>query len=419
MRLILRLFLLLLVGLPLLAVGLVYLAVDDTALVQGVATLTPAHVQRARWLLDRNDPRTMRPGVLRTIVVSEEDLDIATNYLAHQFGGGASKVALHDGGGVVRASLALPTNPAGRFVNLDLAWRETGSLPRVETLRLGRVPVPAMLCNWLLDRGLAYLQNHQRYAAAADVVRQVRARDGFLTVDFEWNEAAPEQLKAALIGRSQQERWQLYNARLVALAGAPDIGRVVSLERLLGPLLQLAAERGAGGDAVQEYRSALVVLAFYVNGKGLAALVPQARTWPTPRRHVVTLAGRPDLTQHFTISAVLAATAGSPLSDVVGLYKELDDARNGSGFSFNDLAADRAGTRLGAMAVGAASGRERLRQAVAAGLRESDLMPEVRDLPEFMPQAEFVRRFGGVGKPPYQAMLGRIEQRLDALPLYR
>jgi len=419
MRLILRLFLLLLVGLPLLAVGLVYLAVDDTALVQGVATLTPAHVQRARWLLDRNDPRTMRPGVLRTIVVSEEDLDIATNYLAHQFGGGASKVALHDGGGVVRASLALPPNPVGRFVNLDLAWRETGSLPRVETLRLGRVPVPAMLCNWLLDRGLAYLQNHQRYAAAADVVRQVRARDGFLTVDFEWNEAAPEQLKAALIGRSQQERWQLYNARLVALADAPDIGRVVSLERLLGPLLQLAAERGAGGDAVQEYRSALVVLAFYVNGKGLAALVPQARTWPTPRRHVVTLAGRPDLTQHFTISAVLAATAGSPLSDVVGLYKELDDARNGSGFSFNDLAADRAGTRLGAMAVGAAAGRERLRQAVAAGLRESDLMPEVRDLPEFMPQAEFVRRFGGVGKPPYQAMVARIEQRLDALPLYR
>jgi hypothetical protein len=71
------------------------------------------------------------------------------------------------------------------------------------------------------------------------------------------------------------------------------------------------------------------------------------------------------------------------------------------------------------MAVGAASGRDRLGRAVAAGLRESDLMPDVRDLPEFMPQAEFVRRFGGVGKPPYQAMVGRIEQRLDALPLYR
>lgn len=123
----------------------------------------------------------------------------------------------------------------------------------------------------------------------------------------------------------------------------------------------------------KENRSALIVLAFH--GKGLAALAPEARAWPPARRHVVTLAGRSDLPQHFTISAVLAATAGSPLSDVVGLYKELDDARHGSGFSFNDLAADRAGTRLGALAAGAAAGRERLRKTLVAGLSENDLIP--------------------------------------------
>jgi len=419
MRLILRLLLLLLVGLPLLAAGLVWFAIDDTATVQEQADLTPAHVQRAHWLLKHNDPRAMRPGMLRTIVVSQEDLDIAVNYLTNQLGGGASKAVLHDGGGSLRASLALPTNPVGRFVNLELDWRETADLPRVDRLRLGRVPVPAFLCNWLLEWGLRYLQADPRYAAAADVVQQVRARDGFLIVDFEWNDAAPAQLKSALIGDAEQERWRYYNGRLVALAADTGVGRVVSLERFLGPLLQRAAERGATGDSAQEYRSALIVLAFYVNGKGLAALVPQARSWPMPRRHLVTLAGRPDLTQHFTISAVLAATAGSPLSNVVGLYKELDDARNGSGFSFNDLAADRAGTRLGELAVGAVAGRERLRIAAAAGLRERDLVPEVRDLPEFMPQAEFMRRFGGIGQPRYQAMQDRIEQRIAALPLYR
>jgi len=37
---------------------------------------------------------------------------------------------------------------------------------------------------------------------------------------------------------------------------------------------------------------------------------------------------------------------GTPLADAVGLWKELADARRGgSGFSFNDIAADRAGTR--------------------------------------------------------------------------
>lgn len=163
----------------------------------------------------------------------------------------------------------------------------------------------------------------------------------------------------------------------------------------------------------------VVVLAFYVNGKGLAALVPSARSWPVPARRVVTLAGRTDFPQHFTISAALTATAGSPLSDAVGLYKEVDDARRGSGFSFNDIAADRAGTRFGALAVAGPDTRARLDPVLARGLREADLIPDVRDLPEFMAEPEFLRRFGGVGAPPYRRMMADIEQRIAALPLYR
>ncbi len=30
-------------------------------------------------------------------------------------------------------------------------------------------------------------------------------------------------------------------------------------------------------------------------------------------------------------------------------------------------------------------------------------MPEIADLPEYMPEAEFKRRFGGVGAPAYTA----------------
>ncbi len=421
MRLFLRLLLLLIFALPLLAAGLVYLAIDDTAVVQRQATLTPAHVERARRLLALHDPRTMRAGVLRSMVVSEADLDLAANYLVNRYARGSSRVALLDGVISVRASLNLPVNPVGRFINLEVALRESDRLPRIDALRLGRVPIPGFVGNWLLERGLDRLQQREQLTAAADVIRQVRSRDGFLIVDFEWNEATPDRLQAALVGQQEQARWRVYQERLVALAAIPAMGRVVSLDRLLGPLLQLALERGGAGgaDAAQESRSALIVLAFYVNGKGLSALVPQARYWPTAKRHVVTLAGRTDLTQHFTISAALAVTAGSPLADVVGLYKELDDARGGSGFSFIDLAADRAGTRMGKLAVSDAGGPSRLRKALAAGLQESDLIPEVRDLPEFMRQDEFVRRFGGVGQPQYQAMVQRIEQRLAALPLYR
>jgi hypothetical protein len=103
---------------------------------------------------------------------------------------------------------------------------------------------------------------------------------------------------------------------------------------------------------VVENRAAIVVLTFYANGKGLAAIVPAARAWPRPAAHTMTLYGRDDFSKHFLVSAALAANAGGPLADAVGLYKEVDDARVGSGFSFNDIAADRAGTRFGEFAAG-------------------------------------------------------------------
>jgi hypothetical protein len=181
--------------------------------------------------------------------------------------------------------------------------------------------------------------------------------------------------------------------------------------------MRLAAERGA--DSQAESRAAIVVVAFYVNGKGLAAIVPGAKDWPVAVTRTVTLNGRTDFPQHFTISAALAAHAGTPLSDAIGLYKEVDDSRHGSGFSFNDIAADRAGTTFGELATRSAASARQVQRRFAAGVRESDLMPNAADLPEFMPEAEFKRRFGGIGAPAYQRMMQDIERRVAACPLYR
>lgn len=419
MRLLLRCVLVLLLVLPLLVIAMVMLAIDDQPMLTRQAALTPEAVDRARWLLARNDPHRMRAGVLRTIVVSQEDLDVATNYLANRYLGGSSQVVLQDGRATIRASVALPANPFGRFVNLEATMRETTTLPRFEQLRVGKVPVPAFLCNGLLDFAMARLQASTDYSATADVIKQVRSRNGFLTVKFEWSDEVPGQIKAALVSSQEQTRWRSYQERLVHLTGSAGALRGMRLEQLLGPMMAMAAQRSVHSDSVAEGRSALLVLAFYVNGKGLAALVPAARDWPQAQRHRVTLSGRTDFPQHFMISAALAATAGSPLSDVVGLYKELDDARAGTGFSFNDIAADRAGTRFGELAVSGSAGLDHIGRTAAAGMQEFDLMPEVSDLPESLSHAEFLRRFGGVDQPRYREMMAQIERRIAALPLYR
>lgn len=60
------------------------------------------------------------------------------------------------------------------------------------------------------------------------------------------------------------------------------------------------------------------------------------------------LMGEQTFAMHFISSAAIAAYTDTVLSDAIGLYKELEDARSGSGFSFNDIAANRAGTSFAA-----------------------------------------------------------------------
>jgi hypothetical protein len=92
------------------------------------------------------------------------------------------------------------------------------------------------------------------------------------------------------------------------------------------------------------------------------------------------------------------------------------DSRGGSGFSFNDMAANRAGTLFGELAL---RDPARLQALLAGGVGEDALVPDMTDLPEFLSAAEFARQFGGVGGAGYTRLQADIERRLGALPLYR
>jgi hypothetical protein len=236
-------------------------------------------------------------------------------------------------------------------------------------------------------------------------------------VTYDWSGEIQERLRAALVSPTDQARLRAYQDRLVeTVAKAPDR---VSLAALMPPLFQTVLERDARGDVAAENRAAILVLTFYANGVGLAKIAPAAAQWKQATRRTVTLAGRDDFPRHFLISAAIAAEAGSPLADAVGLYKEVDDSRGGSGFSFNDIGADRAGTRFGEIASHSPERARKLAQALASGVKESDFMPDVADLPEFMPEPEFKRRYGGIGGPGYNTMMATIEARVASRPLLR
>jgi hypothetical protein len=408
-------------GLPLALVAAAWLAVDERPAVERAVAFTPEHVERARRIVEANDPRALRAGAERSVTLPQGDVDLAANYLAGRYANGSARVVLHGGHADVFASLALPPNPLGRYLNLSAVLGQTDALPRLESLRLGRLPVPAPLADALLGFAVRRLDTRGGARLASDTIRHVAIAEGRLEITYAWQADSAQRIREAMLSPGESERLHAYQALLAQAVPGLRAGTAgsVALADLLAPLFEEAARRAAGGDPVAENRASIVVAAFYVNGRGLGAVVPEARGWPRPPRRAVALAGRGDFAQHFTISAAIAAHAGTPLADAIGLYKEVDDMRRGSGFSFNDIAADRAGTRFGELAAGSRASAARLQREVGSGLRDADLMPAVADLPEFMRQAEFERRYGGIGAPAWRRTMDDIEARIAALPLYR
>jgi len=412
MKLLLRFLALLLLAL-LLATAL---AIQTAPLLPLPAELSAAQVQQGRDFLRRNDPRRAGTGTTaRRVDISESELNLLLGQVARHRPQTALDVRLQPGLAVLRASLALPMGLGTGWLNIDALLAQTAGLPEVERLRIGRLPVPAWAAQLLLQRALRQLQAHSEVRLASELVDRMAFGVQRLRIDYQWQTDSMERMLSGLWPAAEQQRARAYHEHLRGLAEGRQAGQAVSLAELLPPMFTLARKRSAeGGDSAAENRAALLTLALYASGKRWGELMPAARNWPPLNPLTVTLAGRDDFPQHLLISACLAIEGGGPLADAIGVYKEVADARSGSGFSFNDIAVDRAGTRLGLLATKAPA---RLQAALAGGVQERDFVPDVSDLPEFMREQDFVRRYGSFDAPAYRQMMADIEARLDGLPL--
>ena len=115
-------------------------------------------------------------------------------------------------------------------------------------------------------------------------------------------------------------------------------------------------------------------------------------------------------------AGLYAATSGTTAFGMGELKELLDSNDGGSGFSFDDMAADAAGVRFAAAFLGAPKSRW---PAMLAQIRdESDVLPSLDGLPSGMSAADFRARYGDVDSPAYAALVAEIDRRLDAMPLY-
>lgn len=388
------------------------LATDSQPAVVREVVLSPDNIERVKGIVDRHRYRVRR-GTVGSLTIRPDDADIAANYLMHRFFRGTATVAFHDGSADIVASL--PFLAGRRYLNVSATLVDTTAIPAVRRVRVGRVSLPDWMTEAAMPRVMDSLRRTPELRAGLDALRSVRFFRHATHVSYQWD-GVPDDVRAQMVSEADRKRLRLAQDQLRTVLIAAHAGPNATLSEVLVPLMQHAARRSVDGDAVAENRAALLVAMFHVMRKSLKLVVPEAVHWPRPPRQSVTLDGREDFAKHFAVSAAISAYADTALADAIGLYKEVEDSRTGSGFSFNDLAADRAGTRFGELAATPDTAGS-LQSRVAAGLRDADLMPPWQDLPESLPEAEFKRRFGGVEAPAYRAQMDEIERRVARLPV--
>lgn len=405
-------------------VVLPWLMLDDAPAIEPPAKFRRTDLAWIKSLFEKHDPRGQTPDVVQSIQLDEAELDRLLNYAVELRRVSGIAADLTPGLATLTATLTVPPlypsgwNPFGRYLNITAEVADVPGGIRIRSLQLGSLPLPGALADWTARLAHHWLRRDKTYAALADAFTQVRFDENQATLDYRWR---PELLtrierKSAelLIAPEEQARMLAYAEKLDALLKPHPRGSTVPLVSITGPLFTYAQQ--TGNDPREENRAALTALAAYLGGISLPKLLEgDSHSFRRAPRVLLSLHGRRDFAEHFVISAALSANGGSRLANAIGLMKEEEDADRGSGFSFTDLANDRAGVKLGARATGDAAAR--VRQLLAAARSDTDLLPDFRDLPEFMPQTEFDRRFGPIGSARYQRVIKGIDARLAAHPL--
>lgn len=405
----------------------VYLGLQGLPSVEPVASAQQQDIARLKGILSEHDPRDLVTGETRRVEMMQRDLNIGLGVVNPLPQRQRVRVALAPGLGAMHYSLRVPANPFGEYFNASVLVSENAGKLELESVQLGETEVPGF---WLMPFILLVDGQLQariaEYRDARKALQGVALREGAAEFVYSLDDDLFSRIEARgrslLMPEEDQARVQAYYQEVARISRS--VSSPAPLTQLLQPLFSLALERTEAStsmnNAALESRALLLTLGVVMNGSSVRWLLGEEKAAgmavPQPVRW--TLYGRDDLAQHFGISAALAVGAGGNLADAVGAFKELDDSRGGTGFSFVDLLADRAGVELAGLATGSRAAS--IQQFLAApDLRETDILADIHRLPEGLMEMTFRSRYQDLDDARYSQIKREVDVRVAQLPIHQ
>jgi hypothetical protein len=382
--------------------------------------LSKTDIARARDIVHEGAKK--RPDNINTLELSEQDLNLAANYLLNRYTQSAAVIELKNGKVRVKATMTLPNNAFGRYLNVSfrLASEQPGELPKITKFKAGKLWVPAKMAAFIIKQFIQRSVLNNYFILATRPIKSVRIDDQKVAIRYDSSSKTLLQARNFLSGayNGDANNMEIYRQALIDIIERHDHHWRLSLADLLQPLFALAYQRSTLITAVAENRLVIFTVNDYVNKIEASRFLSSPLLSIKLKNYPVFLYKRIDLAQHFIASAAITASVSGQVAQAAGEEKELSDAQDGSGFSFIDLAADKAGTRFGETAVVSPESARKLQKAMAAVKHYDEFMPDPTRFPEKMTVSQFKARFESMNSPLYQALVKQIEAQIAALPIY-
>lgn len=404
-------------------VTLFVLSIEKISLINEHQNLSYDNMNRVKKIIQKAKPSQMRRRQRKKFTISEPDLNLVASYGINQ--GFKVKnlfiqIQLSENHIKLQSTYRILSTPMGDYLNVIVDFKAQGPKIEIETVKIGRVIIPGVIINPVIlfvDRLLMNYAFYQDVKVNSHAIKNISVRKRLLTILYEWDPKTIANLqesgKYLLIPEEHQDRLLVYYNHLAWIV-KPYKGKKISIAKILQPMFEFAAQQSIiSNNPIMENKALIQVISLYSTKNRINDFIRKERQdeISRPVRVTMILKGRNDLTKHYLVSAGISVSAGSAIANFIGLAKEVDDSDGGSGFSFADLAADRAGVTLGELAIASTNNAGLLQKKMSGTLKESDFMPAIDRLPEGIMKIEFKKEYKDLDSKTYALVNDEISSR--------
>jgi len=398
-----------------------------SATIEPPPPFSPQDISKLKKTLAKSNPLEFQRFKHQALVFDEQLLNQSANFAFTKVPNTSVAIQLKKNIAETKGSIKLTDTPFDIYINFSCNILPADNLLKISNIYLGNFPIPHWIANRLTPLVIQYAAKHYPdYIDVLETVKKIDISKNKLTVHYHWNEGLSKKIKIAgrnfLLAPEQQKLIGVYYETLGNLSRL-HFWHSIGLHQVIKPVFELAQKRtAAGGDPIKENEAAILALGIMASGVRVNHLLRDKNAKPYPNAYFfrLSLLKRRDLMQHFLISAALTVSTNKVLSDTIGLAKEIDDSEGGSGFSFADLLADRAGVKIAQIATESKSSAMRVQQFLSqSSLKETDFMPPHNKLPESISALEFKEKYIDIHHEKYLFVEQELQRRIASRSIYQ